>query len=359
MDLTLDLSPMLVNRTAVFQICMTVKAALDPLGPKLQYFGEARDAAPSDLDEERLKSRLGDLLQRVSPAPGDHISTEPAPAAPGQRRVFLDPLYVLFSDLTENDFVLIHDLSPLTTPSWHSAPVSLLYQRAYAKIARAAPSLAADSHNTAETYYANLGYPRREIRVVHLFMPDHVTRSPSALNAWRPYFLFVGSLEARKNITGAIEAFRLSGLAERGYELLIAGGGGHGEDATRRLGETTPGVRFCGFVPDAEMAGLYAGATGFVYPSYLEGFGVPLLEALGHGVPSVATLTGACPEVGGELIAYADPDDHVALAAALQRMAALEPAERASFAQAAQCRVRDHFGVDRFRSAFLDAVLDP
>jgi glycosyltransferase involved in cell wall biosynthesis len=113
-----------------------------------------------------------------------------------------------------------------------------------------------------------------------------------------PYFLFVGSLEARKNIVGTIEAFRLSGLVAKGYQLLIVGGRAHGAEEIEQKAAMTDGVVLCGFLSDAEKIAAYAGATGFVYPSYLEGFGIPLLEAMAFGIPSVTTVTGASPEIG-------------------------------------------------------------
>ena len=353
MRLILDLSPMLVNRTAVFQIGRAVLDALGDLAPELQYFGERRTSPPSDLDALALRKELTRLLDgsRRPDATQDATPDETA------RRVFLDPLYVLFSPLSAWDVVLMHDLSPVTTPVWHDPSVSSLYAAAFRKIAKAAPQLIAVSHNSARTYHANYGYPARAIKVVHLFVPPHVLAPSAAMPASSRYFLFVGSLEARKNVGGAIEAFRLSRLAAHGYDLLVVGGRGHGADLALQAGATAPGVRFTGSVDDADLAGLYAGATGFVYPSYLEGFGVPLLEALSHGLPSVASVTGACPEVGGELIAYCDPDDHAAIAAELHAMARMSVAERTDFGRRARARVDAHFSPERFKTAFRDAVL--
>ena len=250
----------------------------------------------------------------------------------------------------------MHDLSPLTTPAWHDPAVAQLYQHAFGKIARIAPRLLSVSGHSALTYYANFGYSRRPIEVVHLFVPEHLETAGARLHPARPYFLFVGSLEARKNVTGAIRAFAISGLAQRGYDLLIVGGGGHGSEAALRLGSQTPGVIFCDFVGDAQMSAFYAGATGFVYPSYLEGFGVPLLEALNHGVPAVASTTGACPEVGGDLVTYCGPDDHIAIAGELVRIAAMGSTERSAFASKAKARVVEHFGLGLFQTRFRALV---
>ena len=357
MELTLDLSPMLVNRTAAFHICRSVIEALADYSPELQYFGERSAMPPAPEAAERLKGKLGRMLD-LAAGPSDLKASGSRPSAiSGRRSVFLDPLYVLFSELSEEDVVLILDLSPVTTPIWHSERVGRLYEAAFRNIASVAPRLLTISENSAQTYYANYGYTRRPIEIVHLFVPEHVHHVTNSLHAPRPYFLFVGSLEARKNVVGAIEAFRLSGLAEQGYDMLIVGGHGHGAEPAVRLGRATPGVVFCGFVDDAEIGAFYAGATGFVYPSYLEGFGVPLLEALMHGVPAVASTTGACPEVGGDLVNYRDPDDHVGLAQDICRIAHMNSAERMDFAALAKRRVEQQFSLARFQSRFRQAVL--
>ena len=356
MALTLDLSPMLVNRTAAFHICRAVSEGVADLAPRIQYFGEAAPEPPYGHELERLKRKLATLL---GTAHADLPPVATAPSAPrqGARCVFLDPLYVLFSELSSADVVLMHDLSPVTTPAWHRPEVARLYDLAFAKIAKAAPQLVSVSANSAQTYHANYGYPRRPIRVIPLFVPDHVHPGSGPLLTPRPYFLFVGSLEARKNVKGAIEAFRLSGLAAKGYDLLVVGGHGHNAEDALEVGRATSGVIFHGFVDDAEIAGVYEGATGFVYPSYLEGFGVPLLEALMHGVPAVASITGACPEVGGDLVAYHDPDDHVAIAQELRRIAAMTGQERTAFGVRARRHVAEHFSLKSFHANWRDAVL--
>ena len=346
---------MLVNRTAVFHIGRAVVAALALDAPTLQYFGERMVSPPSAEASERLKSKLAAAIADPTGFEKAWLG-QAASRSSTSRRVFLDPLYVLFSNLCEEDMVLMHDLSPLTTPAWHEPPVAQLYQHAFNKITRISPRLLSVSNHTAQTYYANFGYTRRPIEVVHLFVPEHLEVTAARLHPARPYFLFVGSLEARKNVAGAIRAFALSGLAQQGFDLLIVGGGGHGSEAARRLGRETPNVVFCDFVGDSLMSAFYGGATGFVYPSYLEGFGVPLLEALHRGIPAVASTTGACQEVGGDLVAYCGPDDHVAIAQQLGRIAAMGAAERGAFAASAKRRVAEHFGLASFQARIRSLV---
>ena len=191
-----------------------------------------------------------------------------------QRIFYLDPLYTLFGALGPNDVVMCHDLSPITHPHWHGPNVSRLYDSAFRKVARSDCTVIAVSGNTADTFRANFGSGSATVRTVRNYLPRSVAQLPPSvapLAFTAPYLLFVGSLEARKNIVGTIEAFRLSELVTKGYRLLIIGTRAHGAEEIERSARGTDGVVLCGFLSEAEKLAAYAGATGFVYPSYLEG----------------------------------------------------------------------------------------
>lgn len=363
MQLTLDLSPILVNRTAVYDICIEVdriararpSAQLD-----YQFIGRRSPQIPSAGEQRGLH----DLFLRKLSEP--HLKIIPHSASvtsdkrdsERHRTFYLDPLYTLFAPLGPDDIVMCHDLSPVTHPHWHDPNVSHLYDAAFCKIVRSGCSVVADSDNTADTFRANFGAGSGVVRTVHLYLPRSVSQSQVAVGSdfavTTPYFLFVGSLEARKNIVGTIEAFRLSGLVSKGYRLLIIGTRAHGAEEIERKAAKTDGIVLCGSLPEAEKLAAYAGATGFVYPSYLEGFGIPLLEAMAFGIPSVTTVTGASPEVGGPDVPCLDPDDHHGIAAALRKIAGLSRAERARLGTRLRKRAREQFSFGRFTSNIED-----
>ena len=132
--------------------------------------------------------------------------------------------------------------SPITHPYWHRPDAGRLYDLAFRRVVRSGCTVIAVSGNTADTFRANFGSRPETVRTVHLYLPRSTTQSPVAeavprLAAPAPYFLFVGGLEARKNIVGAIEAFRLSRLVDKSYRLLIIGEPGpwhRGDRAERR-----------------------------------------------------------------------------------------------------------------------------
>src|SRR6266511_2622285 len=152
-----------------------------------------------------------------------------------------------------------------------------------------------------------------------------------------PYLLAVGTFEPRKNLPALLDAFRL--LRREGRDLQLVVVGRQAFTQLLPLGDLAPHVRLTGSVPDEELHALYAGAACFVMPSLLEGFGLPLAEAMAAGVPAVASDIPALREVGGETVRYADPHDPEGFAAAVR--AALDDREGSQLrAAAARGRAR-------------------
>lgn len=119
--------------------------------------------------------------------------------------------------------------------------------------------------------------------------------------------LSVGVIQTRKNTLNMVKA--LKALPAR-YKLVLSGGDGYGSESihdfirTEALGDRV--IRL-GFVDDAQLARLYQAASVFLFPSFEEGFGIPVLEAMSHGVPVVTSNVSSMPEVGGEAALYVDP----------------------------------------------------
>lgn len=137
----------------------------------------------------------------------------------------------------------------------------------------------------------------------------------------RPYVLFVGTVEPRKNLAAVVAA--MAELDGRGIDLALVGPDGWNEDLQARLSPldaTSVRVRRLGFVPQADLAPLYAGCVAFCYPSLREGFGLPVLDAMAHGAPVVTSAGTATAEVAGDAALLVDPTDHAAVGAALLRL---------------------------------------
>lgn len=145
----------------------------------------------------------------------------------------------------------------------------------------------------------------------------------------RPFFLFVGTREPRKNLTGLIEAFRLAVAAGlTGHDLVLAGDAGWKQAGWKRQIEASGlGRRVVdlGALPAARLAGVYAAATALVLVSFHEGFGIPLVEAMRHGTPAIASQVGSLPEVAGDAAVWVDPTRPEEIASALLRLATDRP----------------------------------
>lgn len=125
-----------------------------------------------------------------------------------------------------------------------------------------------------------------------------------------PYFLFVGTIQPRKNLTILIRAFVEFHKTHPKYKLIIAGKKGWlyekiFQEAAQY--DCKDSIVFSGFVSDEEKIQLYKNAVAFILPSLYEGFGIPLLEAMSYNCPIISSFSSSLPEIGGEACLYFDP----------------------------------------------------
>jgi len=136
-----------------------------------------------------------------------------------------------------------------------------------------------------------------------------------------PMILFVGAIQRRKNVARLVQAFEQAGSA--GWTLVLAGSTGFGaEEALQRI-ETSPrksDIRVLGYVSDAALEDLYWRASIFAFPSLDEGFGMPVLDAMAHGLPVLTSNVSALPEVAGDAAWLVDPADTTSIAEALSHL---------------------------------------
>jgi len=142
----------------------------------------------------------------------------------------------------------------------------------------------------------------------------------------RDYILALGSLQPRKNLVRLIKAYEsLRGVvsSEQLPQLVLAGRRGWLEAETIRaaeLSEARGDILFTGYVPDADLPAVYSGALCFAYPSYFEGFGLPILEAMQCGTPVIAGNRTSLPGVAGDAALLVDPFDQAAIGNGLVRL---------------------------------------
>jgi len=190
---------------------------------------------------------------------------------------------------------------------------------------RLADRIVGDSESTAKDLEGEYPEARGRVKVVYPGVPAlPVAQGPEALVSMgvvRPYFLFVGTLEPRKNLCRLLMAYaRVDDAIRRRYQMVIAGGKGWGGVDIRRIirdAGLEDQVVVTGYVDDAELATLYANARFLAMPSLYEGFGLPILEAMSHGVPVLTSNRSSLPEVAGDAGVFVDPFDEMSVAAGL------------------------------------------
>ena len=220
-----------------------------------------------------------------------------------------------------------HDLFVLSGD--YSSPE---FRQKFAQQAREAAErsnlIIAVSKFTARQVQELLNVEPARIRVI-----PHGVRRPAIVPGRREQLiLFVGAIQRRKNVTRLIEAFE---SVPRGWKLVLAGSLGYGaQEALDRIANSARkgDIEVLGYVPDERLDDLYARASLVAFPSLDEGFGMPVLDAMAHGVPVLTSNVSALPEVSGDAALLVDPLDVSSIANGLSRLTADESL-RAHYAQ--------------------------
>ena len=152
----------------------------------------------------------------------------------------------------------------------------------------------------------------------------------SRLRVPSPYLLSVGVLQPRKNLPRLVRAYNQIAARIPHRLVLVGKEGWAGEALQQAIAEAPPGREplFTGYVADADLPALYAGADLFVYPSLYEGFGLPPLEAMACGTAVITSNTSSLPEVVGDAGVTVDPTDTGALATSIEALLQDEPRRR-------------------------------
>jgi glycosyltransferase involved in cell wall biosynthesis len=223
--------------------------------------------------------------------------------------------------------VTVHDVLPLSEPEHYSKLILWRYRVLARSAVRSAALVLTGSRYSAGEIERRLGVDPARIRVTpygveERFRPAEVDRERLAgLGVRGPYVLCVGTLEPRKNLAGTVRAFE---RVQRNFPehslVLIGGRGWMGDDLGALLERTEARVVRPGYVGDEELVQLYSGADCFVFPSFSEGFGFPVLEAMACGAPVIAGDRASLPEVVGDAGVLVDPGDDEAIAGALAEL---------------------------------------
>jgi glycosyltransferase involved in cell wall biosynthesis len=219
--------------------------------------------------------------------------------------------------------VTIHDLAFLDSPDQATRHGHRFFRRGLELARRRAAFVLCPSEATLAACLG-AGFEADRLRLVPWGIravevdAEAVDRARRAHHLTRPYVLFVGTAEPRKNLRALVDGFR--GLGERELDLVLVGPPGWNEDLDARLVPLGPRARRLGFLGQADLAALYAGCAVFCYPSLQEGFGLPVLEAMAQGAPVVTSAGTATEEVAGDAALLIDPHAPSSVTCALARV---------------------------------------
>lgn len=229
-----------------------------------------------------------------------------------------------------NVVLTVHDCIFMRHPDWFRWERAEYYRWAGCRSARRAARVIADSGATAHDLRELIGVPDSRIDIVPLgvdqaFRPAPVEAIGLARTRYRlpdNYFLYVGTLEPRKNLAAVVRAWDrvADGIKEH---LVIAGRPGWKTEemlAAIRQSKHQDRIHLPGFILQEDLAAAITAARAFVWPSLFEGFGLPVLEAMACGTPVLTSSTSSLPEVAGDAALLVEPEREEAIAEALKRL---------------------------------------
>jgi glycosyltransferase involved in cell wall biosynthesis len=243
----------------------------------------------------------------------------------------------------------LHDMTCWRMPEFHQ-PANVAAEKRFAeRIWKRADGLIAVSQNTRQDAVRILRLNPERIEVIYpgvaeSYFQATVETGAAARRRYglaRPYVLYVGTVEPRKNLAALLDAWQgLPAFLREQFDLVVAGPEGwQSAETLARLRGPTAGVRYLGYVPEADLPGLTAAATVFIYPSLYEGFGFPVAQAMAAGVPVITSNLSSLPEITGGAAALIDPRSLAEMRAALDRLLT-SPAARAQLAQAGRIQAQ-------------------
>ena len=227
--------------------------------------------------------------------------------------------------------VTIHDLGAQYLAQYHRFPQKIYLNWSTRYVAAHASHLISVSNFTKKDLMSTLKVQGKRISVVseavnrkHFFprSKHEIAQTRAKYGLAGKYFLYVGTIQPRKNLERLIEAFA-KGKFEH-TDLVLAGSRGWLNEEIYKAPEKfsiSNHVRFLGFVPDEDLPALYSGAIGTIFPSLYEGFGLPILESFACGCPVLTSVGGATQEVAQDAALLVDPKNIKKISNGMRKLA--------------------------------------
>lgn len=219
---------------------------------------------------------------------------------------FLSPSYNCPVWPASRSLITLHDLMHIRYPHYASLKNRSYYQLLVRRVCRRAPLVFTVSEFSKGEICDWAGIPPDKVVVIYNGVDSTFHPGVQALARNRPYLLYIGDRKSHKNIEGIVKAFSCAGLPEDVQLVLSGKSDAQLFEIAKKFGIADRLV-FSGFIPEPDLPGVYKGALALLMPSFYEGFGLPLLEAMAVGTPVLTSNCTAMPEVAGNAALLVDP----------------------------------------------------
>jgi len=355
MGLDIDFSMAMYNRTGKYFIGRDLLDGVGDLFDNIYYWRLARERPPSGFFGKVVRKLQA--WQIILNAHGG-LFGQRLLFKPRQALLHLEPYTVLTTKLSRHDVVIVHDVGPVTHPDLFEKKLYPAYKSIFDELCSVGPHLIFVSR-ASQLEFERI-YPAAKPAGSYVVYPairsDVARKHGKAITGIDgPFLLTTGSIGNRKNQLRSIRAFERSGLAARGVRYVLCGPTEPGHEAVSAAAAKADGVHLLQYVSDEELAWLYSNASGFVLASLLEGFGIPLAEAIGYGLIPAVTQGSVLEEVAGDGAVTLDAKSEESIASAMIALVDMSTAERAvRLVRLNQAISR--FSIDEFNSNWREVI---